>query len=152
MDITGKRSACDNLDMESESTGKRLRVTFASEQEELESCCDSESKYGQEDHPPQQKSIEDYYRPSLKSTGSSELDIHMNFAAPNCEVCGESLEEDDAMMACECAFCCLKGCANCTFVCLNCKYRFCSSCSLVNYDANYERRVCIDCNCSSSFG
>lgn len=45
-----------------------------------------------------------------------------------------------------CAFCERSTCEDCSRQCLHCAGIFCSLCSIVNYDAKYERCYCLGCS------
>lgn len=137
----------DNLD-ESENARKRWRTVSPDDCEIEESLnCDDKDEPGE---PMQQKNIEDYFEcPNPSTSAVTECDVKMNFMGPMCDSCHAILDEDDAMVQYECAFCSKDGCLTCIHPCFMCSYRFCCNCSLVNYDYSYERWVCIDCNCTA---
>lgn len=70
------------------------------------------------------------------------------FIAPVCGTCSSIIDEEEAMVMLSCQFCSHVGCSHCTPQCFCCGDRFCKNCSLQNYDAPFERTICIDCNCS----
>jgi NAD-dependent DNA ligase len=67
-----------------------------------------------------------------------------------CRTCGSSIDEEEAMVMISCQFCSHIGCSYCTPQCFSCGDHFCKNCSLQNYDSDFERTICIDCNCSYS--
>ena len=143
---TSKRYIHDIIE-ESENMPKRVRVTFAEDTVEDDLHSNHEDCSGSNE----EKSIKDYFRPLYSantSRCSSQEDVMLSFAAAECQTCGEHQEEDDAMTTRECTFCCQRGCGKCTYLCFNCNDIYCGNCSIVNYDSSYERRLCIDCNCT----
>ncbi|XP_071785757.1 apoptosis regulatory protein Siva-like [Asterias amurensis] len=62
-------------------------------------------------------------------------------ATPRCKTCSKvTLPEVSSCYACRSPLC-----TNCSSACLQCCNGFCSMCSMVNYDENFDRLFCLSC-------
>jgi hypothetical protein len=90
--------------------------------------------------------IDEYF--GIKTSKPSSIES-MEIDDIKCHNCKYILSELDIMIKYICSYCNQIGCLHCIQYCYICNDMFCKKCCILNYDENYERYICIDCNSAS---